>query len=173
MAGSARILAAKDKRATTRASDLLSALLISRSAMFDSPSEIRALVIRALCEESVHYCFDPQTGATLIQPWKVQSFTNQERDPMNVLPYTLRGRALPDDPSVLEAPCIFCGELTKHINDGGNAWAVAGRLDGKRRMFLYHNRDCTLSRGHSIWRCRCGGCALVVMSRRRRTCSQR
>lgn len=53
--------------------------------MFDSPSEIRALVIRALCEESVHYCFDPQTGATLIQPWKVQSFTNQERDPMNVL----------------------------------------------------------------------------------------
>lgn len=74
---------------------------------------------------------------------------------MNVLPYTLRGRALPDDPSILEAPCIFCGELTKHINDGGNAWAVAGRLDGKRRMFLYHNRDCTLSRGHSIWRCRC------------------
>jgi hypothetical protein len=85
MAGSARILAAKDKRATTRASDLLSALLISRSAMFDSPSEIRALMIRALCEESVHYCFDPQTGATLIQPWKVQSFTNQERDPLNVL----------------------------------------------------------------------------------------
>lgn len=85
LAGSARILAAKDKRSTTRVSDLLSALLISRSAMFDSPGEIRALMIRALCEESVHYCFDPQSGATLIQPWKVQSFTNQERDPLNIL----------------------------------------------------------------------------------------
>ena len=59
--------------------------MISRSAMFDSPGEIRAMMIRALCEESVHYCFDPQSGATLIQPWKVRSFTNQERDPMNVL----------------------------------------------------------------------------------------
>lgn len=85
VAGVARILSAKDKRATTRASDLLAALMVARSGMFDSPSEIRALMIRALCNESVHYCFDPETGATLIQPWKVQSFTNQERDPLNVL----------------------------------------------------------------------------------------
>lgn len=85
MAGSARILAAKDRRSTARASDLLAALLVSRSGMFGSSSEIRAQMIRALCDEAVHYCFDPESGATLIQPWKVQSFTNQERDPMNIL----------------------------------------------------------------------------------------
>lgn len=65
--GSARILAAKDRRATARASDLLAALLVSRSGMFESSSEVRAHMVRALCDEAVHYCFDPQTGATLIQ----------------------------------------------------------------------------------------------------------
>lgn len=67
MAGSARILAAKDRRSTARASDLLAALLVSRSGMFGSSSEIRAQMIRALCDEAVHYCFDPESGATLIQ----------------------------------------------------------------------------------------------------------
>lgn len=65
--GSARILAAKDRRATARASDLLAALLVSRSGMFESASEVRAHMVRALCDEAVHYCFDPQTGETLIQ----------------------------------------------------------------------------------------------------------
>lgn len=65
--GSARILAAKDRRATARASDLLAALLVSRSGMFESASEVRAHMVRALCDEAVHYCFDPQTGATLVQ----------------------------------------------------------------------------------------------------------
>ena len=67
VAGAARILAAKDRRAIARASDLLAALLVSRSGMFESASEVRAHMVRALCDEAVHYCFDPQTGATLVQ----------------------------------------------------------------------------------------------------------
>lgn len=69
--------------------------------------------------------------------------------------YTLKGRALPADPSILEAPCIFCGELAKHINAGGNAWAVNGCLDGAPRVFLYHDHGCTLFRDGAIWRCLC------------------
>ena len=85
--------------------------------------------------------------------------------------YVLEGRALGPKPpldsdrELDSAPCIFCGRLIEHINDGGVGWCVGAVVDGRREYFLYcsdggecseHVADAEEFPPHgSVWRCGC------------------
>lgn len=62
------------------------------------------------------------------------------------------------------APCIFCGEIIKHVNDGGVGWLLGAVVDGKANYYLYClEQDCPIQKLDaeenppvgSIWRCGC------------------
>lgn len=57
----------------------------------------------------------------------------------------------PDDQDLPEVPCLFCGEPTKHMNDGGDSWLVNALVNGEHVEFLYHNKCCD----DRVWRCGC------------------
>lgn len=72
--------------------------------------------------------------------------------------YILAGRELPK--KKLKAPCIFCGDLIKHVNEGGDGWMLGAVVDGKTKYFLYCNEHCQARRvaendNEIIWRCGC------------------
>ena len=74
--------------------------------------------------------------------------------------YTLEGRemgdASPDD--VSRAPCIFCGEVIWHFNEGGVGWILGAVIDGVSKFFLYCDQPmCAEGQKNKgeIWRCYC------------------
>lgn len=84
--------------------------------------------------------------------------------------YTLEGRALTEAPEgreVARAPCIFCGRVIGHFNDGGDhhedgdgvGWIVGAVVDGKPKEFLYCDQPpCAAVKNggyDAIWRCGC------------------
>lgn len=63
-----------------------------------------------------------------------------------------RTRAIPS------VPCIFCGEIISHLNDGGVGWCLGAMVDGKELSYLYCNQPpCEAAEKfeHLIWRCGC------------------
>jgi hypothetical protein len=75
-------------------------------------------------------------------------------------PYTLAGRAIPEQASegkeVAAAPCIFCGKLIEHVNDGGPGWILSAVVDGQARRYLYCDvPPCDKVHYDEIWRCGC------------------
>ncbi len=81
-------------------------------------------------------------------------------------PYTLAGRAVtgrpvPDKQDVAAAPCIFCGRVIKHMNDGGKGWLCGSTEEGEPREYLYCDQPQCKSvkvaeKGRIvIWRCGC------------------
>lgn len=76
--------------------------------------------------------------------------------------HTLKGRAIHGAPAPGDdnpaAPCIFCNKLVKHINDGGTAWMVGGRVRGKTNFYFYcGSPPCkeAEANGKDVWRCGC------------------
>lgn len=76
--------------------------------------------------------------------------------------YTLEGREIPDaapGDDVGRAPCIFCGRVIGHWNDGSVGWILGAIVDGKPKNFLYCDQPpCpkALEEGDKdIWRCGC------------------
>lgn len=77
------------------------------------------------------------------------------------IPYALAGREIPDGPApddleVHPAPCIFCGRLLRHVNDGGDGWILNAVSEGVARRYMYCNEGpCSEASAPWIWRCGC------------------
>ena len=80
--------------------------------------------------------------------------------------YTLQGRQLsrackPGE-LVPEAPCIFCGEMARSVDDGGSAHVVGAMMERGPEWFLYHDYPpceayarATRENGLIVWCCGC------------------
>jgi hypothetical protein len=79
------------------------------------------------------------------------------------VPYSLAGREIPDlagrDRSALPpAPCVFCGRLIQHFDDGGTGWPLGAVVDGESRIYLRCiEGPCYRASAPWIWRCGCSG----------------
>jgi hypothetical protein len=51
-------------------------------------------------------------------------------------PYILEGRALVGASEEEAAPCIFCGTVIKHFNEGGVGWQIGALVNDKAEAFL-------------------------------------
>jgi hypothetical protein len=77
------------------------------------------------------------------------------------VPYVLAGREIPDDQSpdgmeVRAAPCIFCGRVLHHVNDGGDGLILNAVADGVARRYLHCSEGpCSEASAPWIWRCGC------------------
>ena len=85
---------------------------------------------------------------------------------MSDKPYTLEGRSVTGRPvpagqDVAAAPCIFCGRVIKHMNDGGKGWLCGSVEEGEVREYLYCDQPACKpvkaaeKNGIVIWRCGC------------------
>lgn len=63
--------------------------------------------------------------------------------------------------SCAPSPCIYCGSVVRHENDGGHGW-IGGTLlaDGDVLFFMYHHVPCDAAEKappkDRVWSCRCG-----------------
>jgi hypothetical protein len=82
---------------------------------------------------------------------------------MIAVPGTLASREIPglaahDQSEVPPLPCIFCGEMIRHANDGGTGWLLGAVVDGEPRNYMYCNDGpCGRASAPWIWRCGCAG----------------
>jgi hypothetical protein len=59
------------------------------------------------------------------------------------------------------SPCIFCGTIIKHFNDGSPGWSVSAVVDDKPQRYLYCDQPpCAAAKNIApedwpIWRCGC------------------
>jgi hypothetical protein len=76
-------------------------------------------------------------------------------------PYRLAGRELPahplpDDHEVHPTPCIFCGAMIEHVDDGGIGSLLGAVVDGQSRNYLRCSEGlCAAASAPWIWRCGC------------------
>lgn len=79
------------------------------------------------------------------------------------LPYTSAGREMPDRAAcsrsdVSPAPCVFCGRVIRHFNDGGTGWLLGAVVDGESRIYLRCIEGrCYRASAPWIWWCGCSG----------------
>lgn len=54
------------------------------------------------------------------------------------------------------APCVLCGRILTHVNDGGHGWLAAMVYEGRviRRLYC-HDYGCVPDAERVIWRCPC------------------
>jgi hypothetical protein len=79
---------------------------------------------------------------------KVYTLTNRVIDRSKTPP----GQELPD------SPCIFCGSMIKHLEDGGPGYIIHAMYRGKPEQFLHCVHPACRAveqHSHEIWRCGC------------------